>query len=1001
MQNQDSISEHSTDHLGAIYKEIFNANKDCILIYHQNSDESISNIVDLNFAAVELIGYTKEELLSMNIFDIEADTPEQIIIQRITKINGQNNDDIETVIQHKDGHKINVEVHIATIQNKEKYTVINVLRDITEQKKVEAELRESEKTYQNLIERLPDGVYKSTHEGSFIEVNQAMVNMLEYNSKEELLNIDIKTDLYFEPEDRESIVLQEKYEEMGVFRLRKKDGSEIWVEDHGWYTLDTDGEILFHEGIIRDVTDRKMGEEILKESEERFKMLFEKAPIGYQSLDENGYFIGINETWEELMGYKKAEVLGTWFGDYLTPHSLEMYEKRFPIFKSTGEIRTEYEMIRKDGEVIIAQLEGRIGHTSNGKFKQTHCAISDITERRQTEKEIADDRILLRTLIDNIPDLIYVKDKTGRKLISNKADLEIFGFSEEKYVIGKTDLQLFDSEIAKQTYNDDLKVIETSIPILNKAELYIDSNGNKRYISTSKVPLKNDSGDIIGLVGIGHDITREKQSDQKIIQLSKGIEQSPASIILTDTKGNIEYVNKKFHEVTGYSFEEIKGKNPRIFQSGHTTKEEYAKLWETITSGNEYHGEIQNRKRNGEIFWESVLISPIRDESGKIANYIAIKEDISNRKKSDLEIQKLSVAIDQNPASVIITDTHGYIEYVNRKFMSVSGYSQEELIGKIIRILKPGHTSDETYVEIWNNLLGGKEWRGEHKNRTKKHEKYWESVLISPIISQEGKITNYIILSENISDRKKMEKDLIKAKEKAEESDRLKSAFLANMSHEIRTPLNSILGFSDLLTDPTLKDESRKEFADMINASGNNLLAIINDVLDISKIEAGQIVLSNSVFSAQQLILEIQKEYSIKAKSKKIEFKIASDNQTEELLIYSDEIRIKQVLINFVGNALKFTEAGYIEIGVKLENKDIQFHVKDTGIGIAKEFHEKIFDRFRQVEAAQTRKYGGNGLGLAITKNLANLLGGKIWIESEPGQGSVFYFSLINTPTIG
>ncbi len=859
---------------------------------------------------------------------------------------------------------------------------------------LEAHLHESERIYRNLVERLPDGVYKSTHDGAFVEVNPAMVKMLGYSSKAELMAINIKTELYFSPEDRESLVLQEKYEEMGIFRLKKKDGSEIWVEDHGWYNLGENGEILFHEGIMRDVTERKNSEELLKESEERFKLLFDKAPIAYQSLDENGYLTDINETWHELMGYEKEEVTGHWFGDFLTPEYVNFFKKEFPALKAGGRIQMEFEMTTKNGMVIIAQLEGQIGHTASGDFKQIHCVLSDITERKKAEQVIADERILLRTLIDNIPDPIYVKDVSGRKLISNKADLEILGLAHESEAIGKTDLELLNLQISDQTYADDLFVIQSGKSIINKIEVVPDLFGNKRHLSTSKVPLINDSGEIIGLVGVGHDITKEKRSEQKLIQLSKGVEQSPASIIITDTNGNIEYVNSKLLEITGYSMEEIKGKNPRIFQSGYTPQAEYEKLWQTISEGNEYRSEIQNTKRNGELFWESVLISPIRDETNRIVNYMAIKEDITSRKKTDLEILKLSVAIDQNPASVIITDTSGIIEYVNKKFLTVSGYMLDELVGKVIRILKPGHIGNDIYIEIWNRLYAGQEWKGEHQNRTKTGEKYWESVQISPIKNQEGKITNFIVLSEDISKRKTMEKDLIAAKEKAVESDRLKSAFLANMSHEIRTPLNSILGFSDLLTDPDLNAESRREFADLINLSGNNLLSIINDVLDISKIEAGQVFLNETNLSAQSLISDIQKEYSFKASSKGIEFRFAPGIPDQQIIFRSDEMRIKQVLINFVGNALKFTDKGYVEIGVKLEDNNIQFHVKDTGIGIAKEFHDKVFDRFRQVEAAHTRKYGGNGLGLAITKNLAELLGGKIWLESKPQKGSTFFFTL-------
>lgn len=869
-------------------------------------------------------------------------------------------------------------------------------KDASILEKIVAELYESEKLYRNLLERLPDGVYKSTHEGKFIEVNDAMVKMLGYDSKEELLVIDIKKELYFEPEDRESLVLQEKYEEMGIFRLRKKDGSGIWVEDHGWYSLDSEGNVLFHEGIMRDITERKIAEEALKENEERFKMLYEKAPIGYQSLDENGNLIDVNETWLELMGYDKNEVIGCPFIQFLTPEYIDQVRNQFVAFKSNGKVHYELEMIKKDGSKIIIQLEGRIGHTSDGVFKQTHCVLSDITERRKAEKAIADERILLRTLIDNIPDPIYVKDTQGRKLISNRADLEILGYSSENSVFGKTDIELSYPGDSSQTYFDDMSVIQTAQPIINKLEYFTDKQGAKRYFLTSKMPLTNDTGEIIGLVGVGHDITAQKQSEQKIFQLSKGIEQSPASIIITDTLGNIEYVNSKFSEISGYTFEDVKGKRPNILQSGHTSNKEYKRLWETITSGNEYHTELQNKKRNGELYWESILISPIRDEDGTIVNYMAIKEDITSRKKTDLEIHKLSVAIEQNPASVIITDTRGNIEYVNKKFVAVSGYSKQDLIGKVLRILKPGHTTDEVYIDIWNKLFAGKPWKGEHQNRTKNKEIYWESVQISPIRDQEGKVTNFVVLSENISERKQMEKDLIAAKEKAVESDRLKSAFLANMSHEIRTPLNSILGFSDLLTAPDLDANSRQEFASLISSSGNNLLSIINDILDISKIEAGQITLIKSEFSAHGLISKIQREYLLRANSKGIQLILKPQTDNQELIIMSDESRIKQVLVNFVGNALKFTDSGLIEIGINHTQNEILFYVNDTGIGIPKEYHDKIFDRFRQVEAAQTRKYGGNGLGLAITKNLAELLGGRIWLESEPNVGSTFYFALPN-----
>ena len=243
-------------------------------------------------------------------------------------------------------------------------------------------------------------------------------------------------------------------------------------------------------------------------------------------------------------------------------------------------------------------------------------------------------------------------------------------------------------------------------------------------------------------------------------------------------------------------------------------------------------------------------------------------------------------------------------------------------------------------------------------------------------------------------ERKKAEQELNEALVKAQESDRLKSSFLANMSHEIRTPLNSIIGFSELMCDPDSDLSQHLDFSRMINSSGNNLLTIITDILDLSKIEAGQVVLRKKPVSVNELIKDIHKEYSFMAGKKGIRLEMDLSEIDEQVEIESDESALRKILINFVGNAIKFTTEGFIEIGVRPVGKYLQFHVKDTGIGIPSEFHKTIFERFCQIESFSTRKYGGNGLGLAISKSLVELLRGKIWMESESGVGSTFYFAV-------
>jgi len=364
------------------------------------------------------------------------------------------------------------------------------------------------------------------------------------------------------------------------------------------------------------------------------------------------------------------------------------------------------------------------------------------------------------------------------------------------------------------------------------------------------------------------------------------------------------------------------------------------------------------------------------------------------RQKAEKELRKLSRAVEQSPNSIFITDLNGIIEYVNPTTIKLAGYTNEELIGQNPRIFGSAEKSREEYALFWETIKSGKEWKGEFHNKKKSGELFWTSTTISPILNDDDEITHYVAINEDVTEGKKLTMELIKAKEKAEESDRLKTAFLHNISHEIRTPMNAIVGFSGFLHDPKLNYEKRKQFTDIIVQSSNQLLSIISDIVNIATVEAGQERIHESEISLNSILRLLYEQFLIKAQKQHLIFNLKTFLSDYNDRIISDETKLVQILTNLVGNALKFTQQGHVNFGYTIKNNELEFFIEDTGIGVHPEMYGEIFKRFRQVESTMERKFGGSGLGLSISKAYVELLGGKIWLISELDKGTTFFFTI-------
>jgi hypothetical protein len=646
--------------------------------------------------------------------------------------------------------------------------------ELKERKLADEALRESEEKYRLLFDRMPDGVYKSTDEGKFINVNTAMFKMLGYDSKEELLAIDIKTQLYFEISDRESVALKENSKELGIYRMKKKDGSEIWGEDHGWLNYDKTKNVLYHEGIIRDVSDRK-----------------------------------------------KTEL-----------------------------------------ELIIAKEKA---------------------ERNATE--LNEQKILFESMFNTISDGVVITNINREIIVANNGMKNTFGY-EPKELIGKSTQILYDSD---NSFND------TGENVFNKKNkkkentyiTYYKNKKNKIFPGeTFGAKLYNNDGEWIGNIGIIRDISdRQKMTEDLIITKQTYLDvfnTVSEAIYVQDETGTFIDINKGAENMYGYTRKELIGKNPLLVSAPglNNIDEVQKKSAKVFKSGISERFDFWAVRKNGEIFPKDVIINKGR-YFGKDA---------------------------------LITTAR-----------------------------------DVTLI-------------------------------------------------------KRTEQELIIAKEKAQESDRLKSAFLANMSHEIRTPMNGILGFSDLLKTPNLSGEKQQRYIEVIEKSGKRMLNIINDIIDISKIEAGLMNIEIKESNVNEQIEYIYTFFKPEVEAKGMQLYFKNTLPAKEAIIKTDREKLFAILKNLVKNAIKYAKEGSIEFGYvlkmgsesvdEIQNNELEFFVKDTGIGIPKDRQEAIFERFIQSDIIDTMARQGAGLGLSITKAYIEVLGGKIWVESEEGIGSTFYFTL-------
>ncbi len=474
-----------------------------------------------------------------------------------------------------------------------------------------------------------------------------------------------------------------------------------------------------------------------------------------------------------------------------------------------------------------------------------------------------------------------------------------------------------------------------------------------------------------------------------------------AIVSITDTAGTILYANDRFCDISGYTREELLGRNHRIINSGTHPTEMFRDMWQTISHGKVWRGEVCNRARNGDLYWVNATIVPLLNATGEPERHIAIRTDITDRKRIEAQLSEqlhlVEELIEAIPLPVYLKDSAGRYVRLNKAFELFFQISREELLGHTLNDLLPPEDAS-LHTEKDAELFADKGMQSYEASVHSRDGLIHDTVYRKAVLTRrDGSVSGLLGVIVDITERKRAEIEVLRAKEAAEAASRAKSDFLANMSHEIRTPMNGVIGMTDLALETALTAEQR-EYLTIAKSSAESLLTIINDILDFSKIEAGKLLVEEISFDLYRLIAEVLKPLALRAHEKGIEL-LSEVLHDVPRYVRGDPSRIRQVLVNLVGNAIKFTNSGEIALRTELlQLQDghaiVHFAVCDTGIGIAPDKQDLIFDAFSQEDTSTTRKYGGTGLGLSICRRLVELMGGRIWLHSQMGEGSTFHFSV-------
>ncbi|MDP3090032.1 MAG: PAS domain S-box protein [Nitrospira sp.] len=864
------------------------------------------------------------------------------------------------------------------------------------------ELQEQSLRFETLSATSPVGIFETDANGSYLYTNDAW-RTISGLSLAESLGEGWSRAIFAEDRPTVSTAWSQTAKTGGEFslefRMQRPDGTIRWVHARSRPLRNATDQVVGHVGTTEDITERKQKDAALRKSEARLREAQAMAHLGNWELDlVNDRLLWSDEIFR-IFEIDQAQFSASYeaFLNAVHPDDRALVNEAYT---RSVQNRTPYEIVHRllmpDGRIKYVQERGGTHYDREGRPQRSAGTVQDITERREDQLQLQHSQALLNAVFDHLPNMVFVKDaKTLRFVEFNKAGERLTGFSREE-LLGKSDYDFFPQEEADFFTGKDRAVLASGAMLEIPEEEIQTKHRGIRILQTKKLPLYDTAGVPQYLLGISEDITDRRAAE---VQFTQVFESSYVGMLMVADDGRITLANPQIEQTFGYRRDELIGQPVEILLPKRFRTTHHGQRMSFVASGASRPmakgRELYGCRKDGREFPLEIGLTPVNTPQGH--QVLASITDITDRKKSEASRFRLQQAVNHAQDGTALLDDTGEYIYMNPAHAAIYGYTVDELLG---------HSWKDLYHSEWASMIeqlylpvlhADGQWQGEVVGKKKTGDAFHVDLSLT-LLEEPGTGRQTILCTcRDITLRKRMERDLITAKEAAEAGIRTKSEFLATMSHEIRTPMNGVIGMTGLLLDTPLTPEQR-EYAETVRRSGEALLAIINDILDFSKIEAGKLALEIIEFDLRTTVEETLDLLAEPAQRKDLEVVGLVDGAVPAD-VKGDPGRLRQILTNLLGNAIKFTERGEVVLALSvLKESDrsvtLRFTVTDTGVGITPEGRARLFQSFSQADGSTTRRFGGTGLGLAISKQLVELMRGEIGADSLPGSGSTFWFTI-------